>query len=39
MSMFDFEFDDHDEADAKKMHEMEDTILQDAGFGAIYESK
>ena len=34
-----FGFDDHDEADSKKMHEMEDTILQDEGFGTIYESK
>lgn len=29
-------FDDHSEADSKKMHEMEDRILQDEGYGAIY---
>jgi len=29
-------FDDHDPAEAKKMHEMEDEILQDAGFGVVY---
>jgi probable rRNA maturation factor len=34
-----FGFDDHDEADSKKMHQMEDEILQDEGFGAIYGSK
>ena len=34
-----FGFDDHSEADSKKMHEMEDAILKDEGFGAIYESK
>ena len=33
-----FGFDDHDEADSIKMHEMEDEILRDEGFGAIYES-
>jgi probable rRNA maturation factor len=33
-----FGFDDHEEADSKKMHEMEDEILQDEGFGAIYGS-
>ena len=33
-----FGFDDHGEADSKKMHEMEDKILQDEGFGAIYGS-
>jgi len=30
-------FDDQDQAESKKMHEMEDAILQDEGFGAIYE--
>lgn len=34
-----FGFDDHSEADSKKMHEMEDNILKQEGFGAIYESK
>jgi probable rRNA maturation factor len=29
-------FDDADEEQAKKMHAMEDQILQDAGFGKIY---
>lgn len=29
-------FDDHDQADSKKMHEMEDQILQDEGFGVVY---
>ncbi len=33
-----FGFDDHDEADAKKMHQMEDEILQQEGYGAIYGS-
>lgn len=33
-----FGFDDHEEADSKKMHQMEDTILQDEGFGMIYGS-
>jgi len=31
-----FGFDDHSEADSKKMHEMEDQILQDEGFGVVY---
>lgn len=31
-----FGFDDHGEADSKKMHEMEDQILQDEGFGVVY---
>ena len=31
-----FGFDDRNEADSKKMHQMEDMILQDEGFGAIY---
>ena len=30
-------FDDHNETDSKKMHKMEDAILKDEGFGAIYE--
>lgn len=30
-------FDDIDEADAKKMHAMEDKILQEAGYGTVYE--
>ncbi len=34
-----FGFDDHQEEDAKKMHEMEDQILQDEGFGVVYGSK
>ena len=34
-----FGFDDHSEADSKKMHEMEDEILKQEGFGAIYGSK
>jgi probable rRNA maturation factor len=33
-----FGFDDHDEAEFKKMHEMEDEILQQEGYGAIYGS-
>ena len=31
-----FGFDEHSEADSKKMHEMEDQILQDEGFGVVY---
>lgn len=31
-----FGFDDHDEAEFKRMHEMEDTILQEEGFGEIF---
>jgi probable rRNA maturation factor len=33
-----FGFDDHDEADFKKIHEMEDEILRQEGYGAIYGS-
>ncbi len=33
-----FGFDDYDQADAKKMHKMEDAILQDEGYGMIYGS-
>jgi probable rRNA maturation factor len=33
-----FGYDDHDEDEFKKMHEMEDVILSDEGFGAIYKS-
>lgn len=32
-------FDDQDEQQAKKMHETEDTILKEEGFGIIYASK
>ena len=32
-----FGFDDIDEEDAKKMHTMEDKILQEAGYGIVYE--
>ena len=30
-------FDDHDQGCAQKMHAMEDEILQQAGFGVIYD--
>ena len=32
-------FDDLDKADAKKMHQKEDEILQDFGYGIVYNSK
>lgn len=31
-------FDDLNESDAKKMHEMEDTILTDTGYGSVYKN-